>query len=320
MKHNFIRLALIFFGAVCLASLVFACSAGKEKEETKPQTSTELPEGTYRIYTVNKAGTKLSAYNYTCRASEGQEILGELLEQLKAAPEELDQNSAMPENLYLQRFEWTDRILYLYFDGNYLNMNSVTEVLCRAALAKTMTQVDGVDYISVYVNDQPLIDASGSQNGYVTGSDFIERVSDVDDTSKIQTLTLYFADESGTKLVKESREILTSGQGASLERMVVNELLAGPKQDGNYPTLPATVMVNSVQVRNSICYVNLDEAFLSDALDVREYIPIYSLVNSLAELSTVSKVQIMVDGKSSIIFRDSISLENPLERKLDYVE
>lgn len=317
MKQKRVSRFLIGLAVVCLASLCAACQIGRNREETV--SSGELAEGSYRVYTVNKAGTKLSAYTYACEASETEGILEELLGQVKTAEGALEQNSAMPENLYLQKFTLTDQILYLYFDGNYLNMRPTVEVLCRAALAKTLTQVEGVDYISVYVNDQPLIDSTGSQNGYVTGSDFIERASDVEDTTTNQTVTLYFADESGTRLVSEVREVVLSGQGVSIEHRIVSEIVAGPKEEGHYPTLPASVKINSVQVRNQICYVNLDGAFLNEALDVSEYIPVYSLVNSLAELPAVSKVQIMVNGSSAVAFRDSLSLENPLERQLDYV-
>lgn len=317
MRRKRISRFLIGLGVFGLAVLCAACDIGRNREETA--LSGELEEGIYRVYTVNKAGTKLSAYDYSCEAAEPDGVVEELLEQVKTAEGALEQNSAMPENLYLQRFALTDQILYLYFDGNYLNMRPTTEVLCRASLAKTLTQVEGVDYISIYVNDQPLIDSAGSQNGYVTGSDFIERVSDVEDTATNQTVSLYFADETGTRLVREIRDVSVPAQGATVEHLVVSEILNGPEEEGHYPTLPATVKINSVQVRNQICYVNLDSAFLSDALDVSGYIPVYSLVNSLSELSTVSKVQIMVDGSSAIVFRDSISLENPLERQLDYV-
>ncbi|MBR5474210.1 MAG: GerMN domain-containing protein, partial [Lachnospiraceae bacterium] len=104
------------------------------------------------------------------------------------------------------------------------------------------------------------------------------------------------------------------------ERMVINEVLAGPKEEGHYATLPTSVKVNGVQVKNGICYVNLSGAFVNDALNISEYVAVYSLVNSLVELNTVNKVQIMIDGSSAITFRGSISFEKPLERKLDCVE
>ena len=50
-------------------------------------------------------------------------------------------------------------MLYLYFDVNYVSMKPEQEILCRAALTRTLTQIPGVDYINIYCGDQPLMDA-----------------------------------------------------------------------------------------------------------------------------------------------------------------
>ena len=47
--------------------------------------------------------------------------------------------------------------------------------------------------------------------------------------------------------------------------------------------------------------------------------PVYSSVNSLAELPGVQRVQILVDGGSDVMFQDVISLKEPLERRLEYI-
>jgi germination protein M len=50
------------------------------------------------------------------------------------------------------------------------------------------------------------------------------------------------------------------------------------------------------------------------------YIPIYSIVNSLAELPTVSRVQIRINGSQDDVFRDQIPLSTVFERNFDYIE
>ena len=57
---------------------------------------------------------------------------------------------------------------------------------------------------------------------------------------------------------------------------------------------------------------------MNNSLDVKEYIPVYSIVNSLAAVSSVNKVQIAVNGSQDVMFRDSISLNQLFERNLDY--
>ena len=69
-----------------------------------------------------------------------------------------------------------------------------------------------------------------------------------------------------------------------------------------------------------MCYINFDSAFLNTSLPVSEYVPIYSIVDSLSEMTTVTKVQIMVNGSQNVMFRDVISLNTPFEKSQDYIE
>ena len=197
-------------------------------------------------------------------------------------------------------------------------MNATREILCRAALAKTMTQIDGIDYISIYVADQPLLDSYGNPVGVMTDSDFIEGISDINSYEKSQ-LRLFFADETGGRLVEESREVVHS-INTSLERLIVEELIKGPGTQGHYPTLPGDTKLLNVSLNENICYINFDSTFLNNTLEVKEYIPIYSIVNSLSEISTVSKVQITVNGSQEVMFRDAISLNTQFERNLEIGE
>ena len=77
----------------------------------------------------------------------------------------------------------------------------------------------------------------------------------------------------------------------SLEKLIVEQLIEGPREPDSYPTLPPDMKLLNVMVSESVCSINLDSAFLNNSLEVREYIPIYSIVNSLSELPTVSRVQ-----------------------------
>ena len=105
----------------------------------------------------------------------------------------------------MRKWQKEDMVLYLYFDVGYSsrsNMNAAREILCRAALAKTLTQMEGIDYISIYVGDQPLMNEDGNPVGMMTGSDFVESISDVNTFEKVE-MTLYFTDETGQKLMEE---------------------------------------------------------------------------------------------------------------------
>ena len=65
--------------------------------------------------------------------------------------------------------------------------------------------------------------------------------------------------------------------------------------------------------------MNLSEDFLTQVYNVTADVVIYSIINSLVELSSVNKVQISVNGKTDLIFRETFNLANMYERNLDLV-
>ena len=236
-------------------------------------------------------------------------------------PNDVDSQVALSDKVGYLGYRQEEQVLFLYFDAGYgsrVNMNPTREILCRAALAKTMTQIKGIDYISIYVADQPLLDSYGNPVGMVSGSDFVEGISDINAYEKSQ-IKLFFTDETGERLVTENREVVHS-INTSLERVIVEELIKGPAMTGHHRTLPEDTGLLNVSLNENICYINFDAAFLNNTLEVKEYIPVYSIVNSLSEISTVSKVQITVNGSQDVMFRDVISLNTQFERNLEIGE
>ena len=59
--------------------------------------------------------------------------------------------------------------------------------------------------------------------------------------------------------------------------------------------------------------------FRSQDYNIEEPIVLYSIINSLSELSTVNKVQVSVGGDTSGVYRDKFALDELYERNLDYV-
>ncbi len=66
--------------------------------------------------------------------------------------------------------------------------------------------------------------------------------------------------------------------------------------------------------------MNLDENFMTQIYNVTADVVIYSIVNSLVELSNVNKVQIAVNGKTDIVFRETFNLVNLYERNLELIK
>ncbi len=64
---------------------------------------------------------------------------------------------------------------------------------------------------------------------------------------------------------------------------------------------------------------NFDAGFLNNTLDVKEYIPIYSIVNSLTENAGISRVQFTVNGANEGMLKEIFSINGVFERNADYI-
>lgn len=291
--------------------------AGCSREET-----IEAPpeEGLYMVYYLNAATTKLVPREYEVQTeiNDQEALVAELMDQFLHVPKDLDCQPGITDKVAYQGSRQEDQVLYLYFDVNYTAMKPEREILCRAALTRMLTQIPGIDYINIYCGDQPLMDRQGNPVGMLAANDFIMNTSNVNAYEKTE-LTLYFADETGNSLVEEKREVVHN-INTSLEQLVVEQLIAGPGQEGHYATLPSDCKILSLSVTDNVCYINFDVSFLNTTLPVNEYVPIYSIVDSLSEMTTITKVQIMVNGSQNVMFRDVVSLGTTFERSQEYIE
>lgn len=307
------RIGRILLLCVAVPLLLAGCSRD-ETTEAAPE------EGLYMVYYLNAATTKLVPREYEVQAelNDQEALVAELMDQFLHVPKDLDCQPGITDKVAYQGSRQEDQVLYLYFDVNYTAMKPEREILCRSALTRMLTQIPGIDYINIYCGDQPLMDRQGNPVGMLAANDFIMNTSNVNAYEKTE-LTLYFADETGNSLVEEKREVVHN-INTSLEQLVVEQLIAGPGQEGHYATLPSDCKILSLSVTDNVCYINFDISFLNTTLPVNEYVPIYSIVDSLSEMTTITKVQIMVNGSQNVMFRDVVSLGTTFERSQEYIE
>ena len=298
-----------------LAALLLLCSGCQKEPEIAG-----LAAGQYYTYYVNSSGTALVSRIYEPVSTDTMSVVTELFAQCQIAPEG-DGRRAIPSNVVVAgEPQLEDNIVNLYFDTTYTTMDQVTELLCKAAMAKTITQVEGVDYIRIHINGEPmgLQLLQPAEKTLWSGSDFLDNTGD--DTNKYVSteLVLYFGNEEGKALKAEVREVVYSN-ALFLERVVLNQLIEGPKEEGMTATLPKNLKIQGVSVRDGVCYVDFDATFLEEPVNVTDQVEIYSIVNSLTELSNVQQVQITVNGSPDVMLRNNISLASRFEKDLNMI-
>ena len=273
----------------------------------------------YQIYYINKEETSVVTESYEPEAQTTEDLIDELLQQLKTNPTDTEEKSAIPKNVSVSSWEIENGQLSLHFGSGYQEMNRLYEILCRSAVVRTLCQIPEVESVTFLIGDNPLMNLDETPVGQMTADSFVENTGDEINTYTDTTLKLYFANKAGDKLVEEQVDVRYSSN-MSVEKLVVEQLIRGPITKDIYPTIPPETKVLSVSVKDGICYVNLNDGFLEQGYDLTEAVPIYSIVNSLTVIPGISKVQILVNGETNRVYRESIRFDTAFERNLDLVE
>ena len=279
----------------------------------------QVNESGYRIWYINQDETCLKYENKELQSKNEEGLLREMMEVMRETPTDDELKPVIPEDVTLLDFDFEHNQLYLDFSPEYKKMPKVYEVLCRAAIVRTMGQIDGVEYVDFQVNGEPLTDLEGKEIGLMNEDQFIENAGEEINAYKTADLTLYFANKAGDKLVGQ-RVAMEYNSNISLEKLIVEQLIAGPPFEGAYPTIPSETKLLNISIKDNICYVNLDEGFLGTGYNVIESIPVYSIVNSLIENTDAQKVQISINGETNRMFRESINFDTIFEKNEGLIE
>lgn len=302
--------------AVFLLSLLSA-GCGKHEESKEKQ---------YEVYYLDRNENHIIPVSYETITpkTEKEFLVKELLIQLETQIEDIEYKPVLVDFTVKDCIVREGQVA-LNFSKEYEMLEPAKEVLVRAAIVKTLTQIEGIELITMQVEGKNLLDPVGNMVGIMTADTFIDNTGE--DMKKYEevTLSLYFANAAGEKLIKVNRT-MRYNTNIALEKLVVEQLLSGPLdqkgKDANklvYPTLNSETKIISVSVKDGICYVNLNSAFLSLANNVTADTAIYSLVNSLTELPGILKVQFAVDGETEVKLGDK-SLSALFERNLDIIQ
>ena len=301
------RILTVFLLAVLVMS-VMACGS-------KPVVSGTV----YKIYYVNKEETKIFSVEYGSETRDTEALLGELLEQLGTTGERMEYIAPLAGDFALLGYTLDNGQLTLDFDEQYKKMDVIREVLVRAAIVRTLTQIPGIDYVAFTIHGEMLTNDAGVAVGTMAADTFIDNAGNEINAYEKVNLRLYFANETGDGLVEENRRNVVYSSNISLEKLVVEQLLKGPMAQGAYPTINPMTKILSVNIKDGVCYVNFNEEFLNQPYNVSTDVTIYSITNSLVELPNVNKVQISVSGETDILYRENVSLNNVFERNLDLI-
>ena len=138
-------------------------------------------------------------------------------------------------------------------------------------------------------------------------------------TEEMVEVNLYFSDSQAMYLVPEKRKI---PQTPSLAKQVVIELIKGPENPNLYPTIPQETQVNEVYIADDIVYIDLSEEIFKNhpGGSSGELMTVYSIVNTLTEITPIRAVQILVEGNEKESLVGHIDISMPLIRDENWIK
>lgn len=270
---------------------------------------------TVDIYYIDAKTSGLVSEGYNLISTDTGEQIGELLYMLKKGPENLVYKSTLPDGVTYKYTLNEDSSLTIDFDSSYNQLTGVSEVLCRAAIVKTLCQIKGLDYVQINVNGSPLVDSNGDVVGPLTAEDFITST----EANTTYQIKLYFANKKGNALVEYDTDIVYTGT-TSLEELAVKQLINGPTVLGMYNTIPEGTVLLNISKNDGICTVDFNEKFLDKLPDVDAKVAVYSVVNTLVELPDINKVQFTINSQTVKTFWENVPFDVLFERNLDLIE
>ena len=249
------------------------------------------------VYYINYAETRTEVTYIDAIKDSPEAVIQRLLIVLAENEPGARYKAPLSMGFKIRDYSFENGILTLNMDSDYKKLEFTTEVLVRAAIVRTLCGSGAVDGVFFTVEGEPLTDHSGFEVGQMNSSTFISNDGNEINTYEEADIRLFFASANGGNLISVYRNKFYS-TSMPLERFIVDELIAGPsgQVEGIFPSINPQTSVQNINTKDGVCYVNLSSDFLIPYGNVPTSVSVIAIVDSLCDLPSVDRVQIMVDG------------------------
>lgn len=255
------------------------------------------------LYFMNEDETGIVAESSEIKYKNDIELTQNVLEKLRKGSSVSKRGRIMPKDTKVNTIEMAyDGNVTVDFSESFLSDDPLKNVLHAYAVTKTLCSTGKISQVRVTVCGNDISDRDGNQLGFVAASDINLETEEY--SSELRKIVLYFASDSGF-LSKEERTVKITDQ-QPIEQYIINELIKGPDDKSLRAPLSRDTILISADVEDNICYLNFKSNFIKENSGSSEHerLVIYSMVNSLTELQTISRVQFYMDGRRVDSFGD----------------
>lgn len=281
MKKKLISLALVLaFIMLCLGG----CSSNSKDK--------------YTVYYLDINKSVLVPKEYEVQSTKVDDVIEELLGVLSNDTDSPKYFQPIPSDVKVKECKLNEGNLIIDFSGDYYSIKGTKEVLTRAAITKTMLQIEGVNKVTFYVSNKQLVDENGNVVSSMTNDSFIDNYGDESSFLVKKELSLYYATEDGESLICE-KKFVDVDERKSIADVVLDNIRKKPDVDNAKVAVPEDTKVLYTAISDGVCYVTLDSTLLTEKSDISNKAIIYSIVNSLCDSADVKTVVIKISNTNA---------------------
>lgn len=144
------------------------------------------------------------------------------------------------------------------------------------------------------------------QNKQELTADYTPQEEISDEQLRQTIVSLYFKNKNTDELVPEGRLIDVKLLLNEPYKTLMQFLIDGPKNEKSEKLIPEGTKINKIELKNDIVYIDLSKEFVENHKggEQLESNTIYSIVNTMTQLTEVNGVKILIDGEADKGFKD----------------
>ena len=135
-----------------------------------------------------------------------------------------------------------------------------------------------------------------------------------EDQMRQTIVSLYFYNNDTKSLASEGRLIDVKELLDNPYKRLMELLIEGPQNANLSKTIPDGTKVNKAEIKGDILYLDLSKEFIENHAggEEAESATIYSIVNTMTNLTEVNAVKMLIDGEENKSFKDNkIKFDDP---------
>ena len=311
-----------FIYAVIMCAVLALCLGGCSFDGKSVSKDQVTEDDGYWVYYTNQEGTALVRREYKPDSEDFEGILSEILDAFRT-PDTSDVRSALPDQVAFSTSVTGVNEIDVDFNAEYLSLDTVTELLLRSALVKTLLHIKGVDSVRFTVESQNLV-LGDEEIGPMNENTFIVPAGNGINSYRNAELTLYFPSGDGTVMSRENRTVHYSSN-VNMERLVIEEMLEGPENKSLLPVAVDDTLIQDISVSNGFCIVDfskeINSAPAGEVIANPETV-LYAFTNAIIDSCTddrITGVRFRIEGSTDVRFRDQVNLDQVFSRNAELI-